>query len=93
MFLLSVRLQSAIDWSGNCQLSKHSCPALFIKVGIKKEWRDCFCFRIRVLRRQNQNEAGHPMGETVPLFTASFNRAVQVESRPEHLTGEAGGLI
>ena len=33
------------------------------------------------------------MGETLPLFTASFNRAVQVESRPEHLTGEAGGLI
>ena len=33
------------------------------------------------------------MGETLPLFTASFNRAVQVECRPEHLTGEAGGLI
>jgi len=33
------------------------------------------------------------MGETLPLFTASFNRAVQIESRPEHLTGEAGALI
>src|SRR5690625_2907036 len=33
------------------------------------------------------------MGETLPLFKASFNHAVQVESRPEHLTGEAGALI
>jgi len=33
------------------------------------------------------------MGETLPLFKTTFNRAVQVESRPEHLTGEAGALI
>src|SRR5699024_5334875 len=33
------------------------------------------------------------MGETLPLFKASFNHTVQVESRPEHLTGEAGALI
>ncbi len=33
------------------------------------------------------------MGETLPLFKTSFNCAVEVESRPEHLTGEAGALI
>ncbi|GAB4114201.1 MAG: hypothetical protein Tsb0027_02490 [Wenzhouxiangellaceae bacterium] len=33
------------------------------------------------------------MCETQPLFTATFNRSVQIESRPEHLTGEAGALI
>lgn len=33
------------------------------------------------------------MGETLPLFKTSFNHSVQVESRPEHLTGEAGALI
>lgn len=33
------------------------------------------------------------MGETLPLFKTTFNRAVQVEARPEHLTGEAGALI
>lgn len=33
------------------------------------------------------------MGETLPLFKTSFNHSVQVESRPDHLTGEAGALI
>ena len=33
------------------------------------------------------------MSETLPLFKTSFNHSVQVESRPEHLTGEAGALI
>jgi len=33
------------------------------------------------------------MGETLPLFKSTFNHAVQVEARPEHLTGEAGALI
>lgn len=33
------------------------------------------------------------MGETLPLFKTSFNHSVQVESRSEHLTGEAGALI
>ena len=33
------------------------------------------------------------MGETLPLFKTTFNRAVAVESRPEHLSGEAGAVI
>ena len=33
------------------------------------------------------------MGETLPLFTPLFNKSVQIESRPEHLTGESGALI
>lgn len=33
------------------------------------------------------------MGETLPLFKTSFNHSVQVESRPEHLTAEAGALV
>ena len=33
------------------------------------------------------------MGETLPLFKTSFNHSVQVKSRPDHLTGEAGALI
>jgi len=33
------------------------------------------------------------MGETLRLFQTSFNRSIQVESRPDHLTGEAGALI
>ncbi len=31
----------------------------------------------------------HAMGETLPLFTPLFNKSVQIESRPEHLTGES----
>ncbi len=33
------------------------------------------------------------MGETLPLFPTSFNRSVQIESRPDHLTGDAGALV
>jgi len=33
------------------------------------------------------------MGETLPLFKPMFNRSVQIESRPDHLTGDAGALI
>ena len=33
------------------------------------------------------------MGETLSLFTPLFNKLVQIESRPEHLTGESGALI
>jgi len=33
------------------------------------------------------------MGETLPLFKTTFNRAVEVESRREHLSGEAGAVI
>jgi hypothetical protein len=29
----------------------------------------------------------------LPLFKTTFNRSVQVEARPKHLTGEAGELI
>jgi len=33
------------------------------------------------------------MGETLPLFSTAFNSSVQIESRPDHLTGEAGALV
>jgi len=33
------------------------------------------------------------MGETLPLFTTSFNRGLSVESRPERLTGDAGAVL
>ena len=34
------------------------------------------------------------MGETVSLFTTSFNRSLSVEARPEHhLTGDAGAVV
>jgi hypothetical protein len=33
------------------------------------------------------------MGETLPLFKTSFNQSVQIESRPDHLTGDAGALV
>lgn len=33
------------------------------------------------------------MGETLPLFTTSFNRSLSVESRPERLTGDAGAVL
>ena len=33
------------------------------------------------------------MGETLPLFTTTFNRAVQIESRSDHLTSDAGALV
>jgi hypothetical protein len=33
------------------------------------------------------------MGETLPLFTTSFNKSVHIESRPDHLTGDAGVLV
>ena len=33
------------------------------------------------------------MGETLPLFTPMFNKSVNIESRPEHLTAESGALI
>lgn len=33
------------------------------------------------------------MGETLPLFKPTFNRSVQIESRPDHLTGDAGALV
>ena len=33
------------------------------------------------------------MGETLPLFTATFNRGLSVEARPERLTGDAGAVL
>ncbi len=33
------------------------------------------------------------MGETLPLFTTSFNCSLSVESRPERLTGDAGAVL
>ena len=33
------------------------------------------------------------MGETVSLFTTTFNRSLSVEARPEHLTGDAGAVV
>ena len=33
------------------------------------------------------------MGETVPLLKPTFNRSVEIESRPDHLTADAGALI
>lgn len=33
------------------------------------------------------------MGETLPLFGPQFNRSVQIECRPDHLTAESGALI
>lgn len=33
------------------------------------------------------------MGETLPLFTTSFNRSLSVEARPERLTGDAGAVL
>lgn len=33
------------------------------------------------------------MGETLPLFTTTFNRGLSVESRPERLTGDAGAVL
>lgn len=33
------------------------------------------------------------MGETLPLFTTSFNRGLAIESRAEHLTGDAGAIV
>jgi hypothetical protein len=33
------------------------------------------------------------MGEKQSLFTASFNRSVSVEARPERLTGDAGAIL
>ena len=32
------------------------------------------------------------MGEALPLFSADFNGAIRVETRPEHLTSDAGVL-
>lgn len=33
------------------------------------------------------------MGETLPLFSTTFNRSLSVEARPEHLTGDAGAVL
>ena len=33
------------------------------------------------------------MGETLPLFTTSFNRSLSVESRAEHLSGDGGAIV
>jgi len=33
------------------------------------------------------------MGETVPLLKPTFNRSIEIESRPDHLTADAGALI
>lgn len=33
------------------------------------------------------------MGETLPLFTTTFNRSLSVEARPERLTGDAGAVL
>ncbi len=33
------------------------------------------------------------MGETLPLFTTSFNQSLSVESRPEHLSGDGGAIV
>jgi hypothetical protein len=33
------------------------------------------------------------MGETVPLLKPTFNRSVEIESRPNHLTADAGALM
>lgn len=33
------------------------------------------------------------MGETLPLFEPMCNGSVKVETRPEHLTGDAGFLL
>lgn len=33
------------------------------------------------------------MGETLPLFTTSFNRGLAIESRAEHLTGDGGTVV
>src|SRR5215212_10344109 len=33
------------------------------------------------------------MGETLPLFTTTFNASLLVEARPERLTGDAGAVL
>ena len=33
------------------------------------------------------------MGETLPLFTTSFNQSLSVESRAEHLSGDGGAIV
>jgi hypothetical protein len=33
------------------------------------------------------------MGETLPLFTTTFNRSLSIETRPERLTGDAGAVV
>lgn len=33
------------------------------------------------------------MGETVSLFTTTFNRSLSVEARPEHLSSDAGAVL
>jgi len=33
------------------------------------------------------------MGETLPLFTTTFNRGLAIESRAEHLTGDGGTVV
>jgi hypothetical protein len=33
------------------------------------------------------------MGETLPLFSTTFNRSLSVEARPERLTGDAGAVL
>jgi len=35
----------------------------------------------------------HAMGETLPLFQPSFNKALRVETRPERLSADAGVLL
>ena len=58
-------------------------PALFT-VGVKK--RDgvpVICIRIRALHPNSPQRTEHSMGETVPLFSPSFNRDTQDHSEVE----------
>lgn len=46
-----------------------------------------------VLKQKIATNKRHAMGETIPLFSTTFNRSVRVESRPDKLTSESGALL
>ena len=51
------------------------------------------CSRIRALHPSSPQRREHATGETVALFSPSFNASVSIETRREHLSADTGALV
>jgi len=70
----------------------HREPVSFTDTAQKLKRRMVISWRINVFRQEHDSRRPFAAGETVSLFKLSFNRAFEVEVRPDRTSSDAGAL-